>query len=59
MKAVHQENEKGRADVGVVEEAEEVEQRKDGQVESRQEALQVVVKLKEKKQTFFIRVSFC
>ena len=49
MKAVHEQDEEGGADVGVIEEAEEVEQGKDGQVECGQKSLVVVVKLKRHK----------
>ena len=41
--AVHEEDEEGRAHVGVVEEGEEVEQREEGKVEGREEGFVLIV----------------
>ena len=45
MKAVHQKDEERGADVGVVQEGEEVEDGEDGQVEGWQKSLVAVVEL--------------
>ena len=46
MKAVHEKDKESGSDISVVKETEEVEERKDGQIEGRQKTLQIIIELK-------------